>query len=514
MLVSVILAILPVLLVAILLLVCRVSADIAGGAGLIAAIALALGFFHTSPEVIKGAVLSGFVGSLPIAFVLVASLFQTLIMQQSGALARIVAFIKILAPGQQAIQILLVNMAFGVLLTSLGAATVSIIPPILLALGYSAFAAILLPAIGYTAMCIYALLGIPAVVFGAFTGISLQETGMLFAQYMPLTSLAVGLAMLYATGKMRLVKEGLFPTIVASIAGGGTCLVMAQLGIVTITGIIAGAVMTGALLLYLKLRGLPLFDRTLLNKTDLDAEKQFSLLRAASPWIVLTVLSLIINTPSLPFFQLTFKELAMPVTIIPGAPELVRPLWQAYFWVIVSTLICLPILGCTKKQLEKATKIFCQRSWRVFISTAFFFALAYVMNHSGKDAQWVLSAPTNNMIDVLAMGATQCFGSLYPAITPLIGLLGCFVSGSQTSAIAMFTQLHLATAHGLGVSGAMLSVASAMGAGIAGVISPAKVLAAAAAINQPQEVSTVMRTATVLAVLICFVCIAMTLFWL
>ncbi len=514
MLVSVVLAIIPILLVAWLLLVRRTSADIAGGAGLLAAVLIAFFHFDTAPNVIGASALAGVVGSLPIGLVLIASLFQILVMQQCGALGRVVAFMKGLAPGQRAVQLLLLNMAFGVLLTSLGAATVSIFPPILIALGYSAFPAILMPPIRYTAMCIYALLGIPAVVFASFTGISLTETGELFARYMPLVSLAVGLCMLYAAGGTQLTREGLVPAVTASVAGGGSCILMSKIGLVTITGIIAGIVMVVALLLYLKIRGLPIFDRTQMTDVDREAETRFSLWRACSPWIILTIVSLIVNAPFLPFFQLTFKDWAMPITIIPGSPELVRPFWQAYFWVIVSTLTCLPVLGITAAQLCTTAKIFVRRSWRVFISTAVFFALAYVMNHSGKNADWVLSSSSANMIDMLALGAAHLFGSFYPAITPVIGLLAGFVSGSQTSAVAMFTKLHMTTAQALEVSGPLLAAASAMGGGIAGVISPAKVLAAAASIDRQEEVPAVMRTAFVMALLISLVCSAMTLGWL
>lgn len=512
--VSVALALTPVLLVAWLLLIRRATAEAAGGAGLLAAALIAFFHFDTAPVVIGASALSGVIGSLPVGLVLAASLFQMLVMQQSGALARIVVFVKGLVPGQKAVQALLVNMAFGVLLTSLGAATVSIIPPILLALGYSAFAAILLPALGYTAMCIYALLGIPAVVFAGFTGLSLHETGVLFARYTPLVSLAVGLCTLYAAGGARLVREGISPAIMAALAGGGTCVLMSRLGLVTITGIVAGAAMAGALLLYAAMRGLPLFRNAASTPEDREAERRFSLWRACSPWLALTGFSLAINAPFLPFFQLVFRDWAMPATIVPGAPEYIRPFWQAYFWVAVSTFVCLPLLRVSRAQLRAAAGIFCRRAWRIILSTAVFFALAYVMNHSGKNAAWVLPAPDNNMIDVLALGAAALFGSLYPAITPGLGLLAGFVSGSQTSAVAMFTKLHMTTAENLGVAGPLLAAASAVGGGIAGVVSPAKILAAAASIDRPEEAPAVMRVAFILALIITCVCAAMTCGWL
>lgn len=513
MLISVMFALLPVLVVAWFLLVRQTSADISGGVGLFLAIALAWLWFDTAPNVIAGSLIAGVIGSLPVALVLCASLFQISVMQQTGALQRIVAFMKALTPGQQSVQILLINMAFGVLLTSLGAATVSIFPPLLLALGYSTFAAVLLPCIGYTAMCIYALLGIPAVVFAAFTGQSLIDVGWVFARYMPPLTLCVGGCMLLVTGGKKLLKEGLLPLLLTAVTGGGTCLIMAQWGLVTLTGIVAGTAMVASLLLYTRLRGLTLFDRSLLSSFDKEAEQRLTLKRACSPWIVLTIISLVLNAPFLPFFQLTFHTWAMPVDIIPGTPEKIRLFWQAYFWVFVSTFLCLPVLRITSAQLLAATRLFAGRAWRVFISCAVFFALAYVMNHSGKKADWSLIAPTDNMIDILALAAADAFGSLYATAAPFLGLLAGFISGSQTSAIAMFTRLHLATAQTLHLPGLMLAVASAMGGGLAGVISPAKVQSAAASIDCPDAAAKVMPTAFLLALLCTAVCALLTFFW-
>lgn len=513
MLISAIFALMPVLVVAWFLLVRRASADISGGMGLFFAVALAWLWFDTAPNVIAGSLVAGVIGSLPVALVLCASLFQIAVMQQTGALQRIVAFMKALTPGQQAVQILLINMAFGVLLTSLGAATVSIFPPLLLALGYSSFAAVLLPCIGYTAMCIYALLGIPAVVFAAFTGQSLLDVGWIFARYMPPLTLCVGGCMLLITGGRKLLKEGFLPLFLTAITGGGTCLIMAQWGLVTLTGIIAGAAMVVSLLLYTRLRGFSLFDRSLLNTSDREAEQRLSLGRACSPWIALTFMSLALNAPFLPFFELTFHTWAMPVDIIPGMPEKIRLFWQAYFWVFVSTFLCLPVLRATNAQILAATRLFVGRAWRVFISCAVFFALAYVMNHSGKKADWSLIAPVDNMIDILAIAVANAFGSLYTAAAPFLGLLAGFISGSQTSAIAMFTRLHLATAQTLHLSGLMLAVASAMGGGLAGVISPAKVQSAAASIDCPDVAARVMPTAFLLALFCTAVCALLTVFW-
>ena len=95
----------------------------------------------------------------------VTSIFQINVMEEAGAITRLVAFMKTLASGNRAAQVMIINVGIGTLLAALGATPVSILPPIMLALGYSAFVAIALPAIGYDSLCTYALLGVPVVMF-------------------------------------------------------------------------------------------------------------------------------------------------------------------------------------------------------------------------------------------------------------------------------------------------------------------------------------------------------------
>jgi lactate permease len=268
-----------------------------------------------------------------------------------------------------------------------------------------------------------------------------------------------------------------------------------------------------AMLLYLKVTGKPLSDRSVLEEEDLVAERRMSLWAAISPWILLTVLALLVNAPFLPFFELTFDKLAMPLEIIPGAPERVRPFWQAYFWILVSTLLALPFLKPTRAQLGVSLQKWLKRAPRPVLAAAIFFAIAYVMNHSGKATDWVLVDPQTNMIHVLAAAAAALFGWLYPLVAPFLGLLGGFISGSETSSIAMLTALHLETAEQIGADGLLIAAASGIGGGLASSISPAKLQNASASIDRIGEEAQVIRKTFVVALVITAVCAAMTILW-
>ena len=510
---AVLLALSPVIVVFLLLALRRTAADVAGVVGWVFTVAVAWLYFQTPLGVAFRASLGGIVASLPIALVVATSIFQVTIMIETGAIARVVALIKSVAPGDRVVQIMLINVGFGTLLTALGAVPVSILPPIMIALGYSSFAAIALPAIGYDALCTYALLGIPVVVFANLVKQPVAEVGGYFARFMPVISTCIALGMLWIAGRWKLMGQGLVPALLAGLTAGFIAIGMNALGLITLTGIAAGLGVVLVMLLYLKVTGRRLRDRSSLSEADLAVEQRLSLWAALSPWLLLTAFSLLFNAPFLPLFDLTFKKLAMPLEIIPGEPEKVRLFWQAYFWILVSTLLALPLLKPTRAQLETSLRKWLKRAPRPVLAAAIFFAIAFVINHSGKGADWVLLEPSHNMVHVVATAAAATFGRLYPLVAPYLGLLGGFISGSETSSIAILTALHLETAQKIGLNGLLIAATSGIGGGLASVISPAKLQNASAAIDRIGEEAQVMRITFVISLVITAVLAVMTLIW-
>ncbi len=510
---AVFLALLPVILIFLLLVVAKKAADIAGALGWLAAVVIAWLFFGTPLAVALKASLSGMVASFPISLMVATSIFQVTVMLESGAITRVVTLMKTVSPQDKVVQVLLINIGFGTLIAAMGATPVSILPPIMLALGYSTFVSIALPALGYDALCTYALLGVPVLVFSNFVGRPVGDIAHLFARYMPFISTCIAFGMLWIIGGWKMMWKGFVPTVLAGVSAGMIAIGMNAVGLVPITGIAAGLGVILVMLAYLKARGRRLIDRSLLNERDLASEKKTGLLAATSPWLVLVIMSLLINLKSLPFEKLFSLTWAMPLTIIPGAPEKVRLFSQAYFWILVSTLLTLPLLKVDRKMLGIALKKWWQRAPRPVFAAAIFFALAFVLNHSGKGSDWQLLAAGKNMIAVVAAAAASAFGKFYPAVAPFIGLLGGFVSGSEASAIAMLTKLHLATAEKIGAYGILIAAASGIGGGLASVISPAKLQNAAASIDRIGEEAKVIPVTFVIAVAITLVCAVLTLWW-
>jgi lactate permease len=524
--VAVALALSPIAVIFLLMTWAKRSADIAGLIGWLYTAVLAWLYFGTHWQVILIASLAGLVASFPISLMVVTSIFQINVMEEAGAIKRLVLFMKTLASGNRPVQVMLINVGVGTLLAALGATPVSILPPIMLSLGYSAFVAIALPAIGYDALCTYALLGVPVVVFAdtlsAITGDAYTpaQVGMFFAQYMPVITSLIALSMLYLVGGWQEVRRGWLAALITGLTAGGTAIAMNLLGLPTLTGVVAGVMVVLVMLGYLKLRGGRIIDRSRVSAEEVQRERAMTLGLAVLPWILLVAFSVITNWDKLGLYPLLFKAWATPVHIGPGKPIPLRLGWQAYTWVLIATLLAIPFYKMRGAALAGAFKKTARRALRPAFAAGIFFAIAYVLNNSGLapglDPQsapaWVPNpAGGQNMVAVLAQSAAALFQQSYAGIAAFLGLLGGFISGSETSAIAMLTKLHLETIGAVyGASGPdsvravalLVAAVSGIGGGLASVISPAKLQNASAVIDKIGLEAQVIKSTMVIAFLL------------
>ncbi|MEA4925981.1 MAG: L-lactate permease [Syntrophomonadaceae bacterium] len=514
---DVLLTLVPIVAVLIFLILLKWPADLSGLLGWILSVVVALVFFHTSLQVGLTSSLAGIVASFPVSLMVATSIFQITFLESTGALKRIVVFVKTLAKNDHTVQIMIINMGIGTLLVAVGATPVSILPPIMVALGYSTFVAVALPALGFDSLCTYALLGAPLVVFSDMTGTSLTDSALVFSKFMPIISTMIGFGMLYIVGGWPKIKEGFFPCLLAGISMGLTAMAVAHSGTgIVLTGVMGGAVTIIVMLFYLKLTGRNIIDRSEVSEADLKIEHNMSLLKALGPWTILIGCCLLINF-YIPIYNYLSKDLAMPLSIIPGGkPIMTRMLWNAYTWVIISTLLAVPFVKPTSAQWKTIMKKWITRAPRPTFSAAIFFAIAYVMMYSGyapAPVNWQLPDPAFNMISILATSSADFFQGLYPIAATYLGLLGGFISGSEASTIALFTKYNIMTSKLLNIDPLVVTAGAAIAGGLASVISPAKLQNAAATIDALGIESQVIKTAVVISIIFTAVAAVLTFIW-
>ncbi|MHA2264429.1 MAG: L-lactate permease [Candidatus Thorarchaeota archaeon] len=532
--IGMLLIIFPIVLAFLLLVFLKKSADVTGVVVWLTTLVIAILAFQTDVGIALTVSLAGIVKSFPISLMVATSILMMTYMQETGSLQRLIVFFKTLGGGNRPMQILLISFGLGLFLVGIGATPVSMLPPVMLALGFSPLVAVALPAIGYDPLTTYALLGVPAVVFrGEYSRwageITLSSAGSVFSWFMPLVSLGIAVSMLWIAGGRKLLKnrEGLMLAAVCGLTAGGMAIVCnVLLPLTTLTNVFAGASVLLVLFLYTRIRRRPMIDRTNIDEKDEEVESGMSLRRASIPWLVLVVLSLATNMIP-PVFDLLFN--GMPFTIQIGAYPFdgsgisTRFLWQAYTLMLISTLVSIPFFRRDRTVMRNTMSKFLKRAPRPVLAAAIFFAMAEVMNYSG----WILGAggawldptnpinsidPANNMIYLLA-SMTAGLGLAYPLIAPFLGLLAGFISGSETSAIAMFTRYHHDTSVLIGANSMVVAASNGIGGGLASVLSPAKIQNAAAVIDQIGIEGQVIRYGVVVALLMTLVTALLTLLW-
>jgi lactate permease len=496
--VDVLLILIPFVIGIILLVFFKFKADTVGSLLFVMILIIGIFYYLTDWKDALLASLAGIVKSFPISLMVLTSILMITYQQKTGALDKIVVAFKKIGGGNKAFQIMMINLAIGCFLVSIGATPVTMLPPVLMAMGYSAFASVALPAIGYDPLTTYALLAVPAEFFAFFMKDSLivsqidqlsllsnhiletelVASGIAFSFYMPLVTIGIALGMLWLGGGRKLLfsKDGVIFGLTAGTAAGGTAILANLLEMVKLTGVIAGVVTGLALIGIAKLKKLKIIDSSVLTDEEKETDKNMSLLKALSPWIFLIVFVSIINfIPAL--YELFNARLLFTINIGKFTVD-TKFLSHAYFWVFIATLCSVPFLGFGKKDIKKTLKVWGKRSLRPVYAAAIFFGIAFIIIESGT------SPSGYSMTTALAGASSYLFGNYYPLIVPFIGLFGGFISGSETSAIAMFSKYHETTASALGINAVAVGTANGVGGGLASVLSPAKIQNAAAVIDQ------------------------------
>jgi len=471
-------------------------------------------------------------------------------MKEDGLLATVSSSLKRVAKDKED-QALFIGIGFGTMATSLGLVTPSMFPPLMIAMGFSPFSAVVISVLGYNASTSFALLSLP-ITLPADTSSTLLGpvhafTDIAFAYkiclYLPVVSIAISIAMLYVVGGMKSVRKGIAPAILVGGAVAFSCLGLVgyqnstghTLVPLRIVGVVAGLlsmfVLYGYMVALERMRGKRDIPTTGTNAgaagtaevagapaTKPDPIDWKATVRAYSPLIFVTVLAAVVG----------IQKVSNWLNDIPGAFEQVHLfsnpgkfvdlniLSQIYTWLIVSILITILLLRPKREVLARTNRIWFKRIWSPFVAYSVYFAIAYVMAYSamtlGGTSGWKL-IPTEwyadyNMNGVLAAGLAAAFGAGYLWIASSLGLFGAIVGGSETGSNVLFMKIQYSTATsaevGLNDSEFLTMFGGhAAAGGVASAITPSKINNAVATIGEgPALEAAVMRKLIVVTLVI------------
>ncbi len=493
------------------LLVAGQSAPRAAVAGLIVALAVAIGGFGM-PAAAAGAaaVYGACFGLLPIGWIVLSAVFLYHLTVRSGQFDIVKRSVAAISPDRR-MQALLIAFSFGTFVE--GAAgfgtPVAISAALMIGLGFSPLYAAGLALLANTSPVAFGALGTPITTLAKISGIDEMALSQMAGRQLPLFSLIVP-AWLVATMAGWRGVLGCWPAIL--VCGGSFAVIQflaANFHGPTLVDVVGGLGSLLALTVFLRFWQ-PREVWRFADEAGAPAETQHPPLTRGQityawfPWVLLSLFVFLWGGPGFRTFlnggdpahpnllagisRVSFDTPALhhkifrtaPVVAVPeGSDRAAEPEKASYdfnwlsttgtgiflaavlsaFWLRVSVVDFFRELASTIGKMRWA-----------LATIACMLALAFVTKYSGSDA-------------TLGLAFTRT-GAFYPFFAPLLGWLGVALTGSDTSSNALFGSLQRITAEQLGLNPVLIVASNSTGGVMGKMIDAQSIVVAAVATEQ------------------------------
>ncbi|MDT5184458.1 MAG: lactate permease [Mycobacterium sp.] len=530
---SALIALLPLITIFILLGVFRIRAHWAGLASLAVAVIVAITAFKMPVGL---ALLSGTEGAVfglfPIMWIVFNALWVYQLTVVSGRFADLRAAFNLISADPR-IMAVLIAFCFGGLLEALAGfgAPVAITGVMLMAIGFSAFRAAAIVLLANTAPVAFGAIATPILTAAALTNIPASEIGAVVGRQTPVLALFVPLILVALVDGRRGLRQTWPAALVCGVSFALAQFVSSNFISVELTDIIASLVAVGATMAFLRVWQPSGTEEALSDLQAATAEAEDvpggggvtpagraggrsdtaggpdraggrsggsavatpaassreltagRIMMALLPYIIVIAVFSIAKLlgPVKTFLAGTDLKIEWPGlhgNVLSTAGKPISSTIYNFQWLSspgsllvlcgILVAICYRIspAGAVREYFTTAYKL----RW-AFLTVAAVLALAYVMNQSGQTltiGNWIAAT-----------------GAFFAFLSPILGWLGTAVTGSDTSANALFSTLQQAAGERAGLDPTLLVAANTSGGVVGKMISPQNLTIAATAVGIP-----------------------------
>lgn len=483
---SALVAALPLVTVLVLLGAVRMKAHRAGLIGL--AVAAAVGWLaYDMPlvQTVSSAAQGAVFGLFPIMWIVVNALWvyrMTVRTRHFDILRRSFGRLS----DDPRIQALVVAFCFGALLEALAGfgAPVAICSVMLVALGFDPVKAAVVALVANTAPVAFGAMGTPVVTLAQVTGLPLDAVASVVGRQTPLLALVVPLVLVGLVDGKRGLRETWVPALACGFAFAVAQFVASNYVSAQLADIGAALVGAGALVAVPHARrpaAEPVRAAVLtgVRSEDLDQEDaRPEVLRAYAPYALIVVIFSLAQIPAIKdwlakanwVFDWPFLNVADPSGKPVGGNIFTLPILSTGgTLVLIAGLLTAVVIGVHARDALREWFATVHELRFAILTVTSVLALAYVMNLSGQ------AATIGHF--VAAAGAGLAF------LSPVLGWFGVAVSGSDTSANALFGALQVTAAQQSGLPPDLLAAANSSGGVLGKMISPQNLTIACAAVG-------------------------------
>lgn len=493
---SALVAFLPILLFFVSLVVFKLKGHIAGLLTVFLAAIIAVAAYGMPTTMVLSSFLYGFLyGMWPIAWIIVAAIFLYKLSVKSGYFDIMRESIIAITPDQR-LQVILIGFCFGAFLEgAIGfGGPVAITAALLVGMGLRPLYAAGLCMIANTAPVAFGAVGIPIIAMAGVVQVDALQISAMAGRMLPPLSLFVPFFLVFLMDGLKGVKET-YPALF--VAGGSFAIVQFITSnfmgpeLPDIASAVVSIIALSAFLRIWKPRNIFKFDKEIGGESHLEVKK-YPLGKVFLAWSPFTVLIVMIVIWTQGWFKglfkadavLAFTNLIFPMPIdkqiVQVAPVVAKdtPIKVVFTWNIISTvgtaifITALISMFMLKVRVAEAVKTFGETLNEMkfaILTIGLVLSFAFISNYSGLSATLAL-----------ALAST---GNAFAFFSPIVGWIGVFLTGSDTSSNLLFGTLQQVTARQLGISEVLFLAANSVGGVVGKMISPQSIAIACAAVG-------------------------------
>ena len=454
-------AALPILLVLALMLFFKRGSHQAGFAGWLAGIVIAVLAFGLNWQVFWVSQVKGLLLSLNVLWVLWPALVLYHLVDQAGGIRAIAAALQEMIPDHGWLLVVQAWMLTALVenLSGFGL-PIAIVSPLLIAMGVSPVAAVAASAVGHSWAVSMGGMALAFRTMMDIVGMTTREVFPTAAIFLGVTVLLTGLAVALVLRQLRYWKR----ILVLSLAVALTQYLVGLSGAIPLSSFSAAIV--GILGGYLLGR---------IGEKERGRVTQTPQLKGgliSYGFLFLSVIVVIVIRPLnewLAQVRLThlFPEVITSTGRVTaeGPGFIFKPFTHPGTLIILTVMFAALILpritGSKSAGVKTALKSAFHSALPASLGTLFMIGLSTLMEHTG-------------MTQLIAQGLSLAFGSVYPLVSPLVGALGAFATGSNTNSNILFGPMQKGVADLLKISAITLLATQTTGGSIGSMIAPAK----------------------------------------
>ena len=468
---SFIVAVLPVLTVLVLLGVLRRPAWQSSLAGLAVGLVIAIAVWGLPASLALNSIANGVVFALwPVMWIVVNALLLYNIAVESKRFDAFRAWVLNHLPNDRRVVLVVIGFCFGALLEGIAGfgTPIAITASLLILVGFPALEALVFVLIFNTAPVAFGALGVPVTVLGAVTGLPSPVLGAMIGRQLPFIALLLPFYVMALYGGVRSLRA-LWPVLL--VAGGSFALfqfITSNFINYALTDVLSSLGSLIVTLLFLQSwRPAPDSEFAVRGQTDLGhARSDIGAWHGWVPWLIVTIVVILWTTfgvaamgqQAIPWPGL---DKAISITLYNNKPYAAVWTFQPLATgtaILLSAIITAAVvkmgvadfLRCVRKTIEQA--------WIAVLTVCLIVGLAYLMNYSG-------------MAYTLGLGASST-GHAFVFLSPFLGWLAVFLSGSDTSGNALFGNLQVVAAKQLNLDPVLFAATNSSGGVMGKMISP------------------------------------------